>query len=162
MAKMGNEAEWKRNEISKKYLEIIKRINVYFLFLGGGFLIIFPFLLSMIFPFNMYKLLFLEVLAIFVTSFSYLNSRFAYLNNPKYIKWDDKGIYMISFRDKESFIPWDEIRWIKKMKEIDPKADYTEDFVLEKKSGWFDQYVLEHRIGEDILKEWLKHKEEYS
>ena len=78
--------------------------------------------------------------------------------NPEYIKWDEKGIYVITLAKKREFTPWEQIQTIKSYR-VNFKGRYIEVYIVAKKKLLAAPYALEKNLGEKLYQEWLKHKE---
>ena len=72
----------------------------------------------------------------------------ANLPNPKYISWDEKGMYIINQRDKEEFIPWGKVISVKWVGEYGGVHDEYPDYVMEIKGEG-----RKRNVSEDIGKE---------
>lgn len=78
----------------------------------------------------------------------------ANLPNPKYINWDEKGMYIINQRDKEEFIPWGKVISIKWVGEYGGVPDEYPDYAMDIKGEMGYRNVSEE-IGSE-LKEYFE------
>jgi hypothetical protein len=151
---------WEENRISGEYLYNLKKIRNLTFFVFAVWFSFLSYILFLVHDWDFYWFMGGETFGLGVAITTYLNMLYTVLNYPKYIKWDEKGIYTINHRGKKQFTPWRDIKYIKKLKEVEPKSSYVEDFALEKKCVWFNTYILDPKIGKETYHEWLKHKEE--
>ena len=151
--------QWRKNNISKRYLNYFTKSgnkwDLILLFIA----ILFPLILFFIYKQDVFKLIFFEIFGILLVLMTHFKMKSTILSYPKYIQWNENGIYIINHKNKKQFTPWNDIRYIKKLKKLDPKVSYAEDYIVERKHIWDAQYLLDPKIGEEVYYEWLKYKE---
>ena len=94
-----------------------------------------------------------EIMLISIASlYGYISISSLY-NNPKKIRWNDKGIYWIDYRDKYHNITWDQIHNIFEYKDpLTPSKDY-DTYLVQYRSGFFSLVSgirVKKRIGKQI------------
>ena len=105
---------------------------------------------------NILLILFLIILPICLYLFMYFMLWWTASQDPDYIKWDKKGIYIIDKREKEVFIDWEDVKSIQSLKNVYGPGKGLPDYAITKKFG------VTRRINEDIGKQlkqaWIKYR----
>lgn len=170
-----NERKMKNNDITKSFREDHLKpqrkipIKSFFLFLGVGIFMSMLFWIESRMSFSSYilsdlglSLLFLTLIfSITIPLFLYYNYWSTYTDSfPKYVSWDEEGIYLINRRDKEEFIPWSYVDEIGKLSRVSRELSHISDYYLERKGRIANNRFLSEEIGKQIKEKYETLKNE--